>query len=260
MIALPLAFPAEKALDRVFSRRALIVLVALLLGETTINYIDRQVVSVLAPTLRAEFHLSNGQYAAIVNAFLITYAVSYTFAGWALDQLGVGRGLTLSILWWSIADMFTALARGPLSLGFFRGALGIAEAGSWPAFAKATAKWVPVNARTLVIGICNSGSSLGAVIAPPFVVWITLQFGWRAAFVVTGALGLIWVAAFRIFRHLHPAMALSESLKETARPIPWSALLRYRQTWAVFMCRFLADPLWYFFVFWIRSSSLARAV
>jgi MFS transporter, ACS family, aldohexuronate transporter len=237
--------------DTVFSRAALVVLVALLLGETTINYIDRQVVSVLAPTLRAEFHMSNGQYAAIVNAFLIVYAVSYTFSGWALDRLGVGRGLTLSIILWSIADGLTALARGPLSLGFFRGVLAIGEAGSWPAFAKATAKWVPVDARTLVIGICNSGSSLGSLVAPPLVAWVTLRFGWRAAFVVTGALGLAWVAAFQIFRYLHPEMASTESANSRDSRIPWTALVRYRQTWAVFFCRFLADPLWYFFVFWI---------
>src|ERR1022692_703879 len=110
---------AAPKFEPVFTRGALFILMALLLGETTINFIDRQVVSVLAPTLRAEFHMSNGQYAAIVNAFLIVYAVSYTFAGWALDRLGVGRGLTLSIIWWSIADGLTALARGPLSLGFF---------------------------------------------------------------------------------------------------------------------------------------------
>ena len=247
------AIPEDNAasFEAVFSRAALICLVALLLGETTINYIDRQVVSVLAPTLRAEFHMSNGQYAAIVNAFLIVYAISYTFAGWALDRLGVGRGLTLSILWWSIADALTAFARGPFSLGLFRGILGLGEAGSWPAFAKATAKWVPVDARTLAIGICNSGSSLGSVIAPPLVVWVTLRFGWRSAFVITGALGLLWVAAFQIFRYLHPEMARTDIADARDSRIPWSALIRYRQTWAVFACRFLADPLWYFFVFWI---------
>jgi MFS transporter, ACS family, hexuronate transporter len=238
--------------EAVFSRNALAVLVGLLLAETTINYIDRQVVSVLAPTLRAEFHLSNGQYAAIVNAFLVVYAVSYTAAGWALDRLGVGRGLTLSILWWSIADMLAALARGPFSLAFFRGILGVGEGGSWPAFAKAAAKWVPPEARTLVIGICNSGSSVGSVLAPPLVVAITLRFGWRAAFLVTGALGLLWVVAFQVFRYLHPEMARSEAAqRSSSAAVPWKTLLRYRQTWAVFTCRFLADPIWYFFIFWI---------
>ena len=109
----PVATPTE--FRRVFTRAGLALLIALLLGETTVNFIDRQVVSVLAPTLRDEFHLSNSAYAAIVNAFLVTYAVSYSFAGWVLDRLGVGRGLTLAISWWSVAGMLTSLSRGPLS-------------------------------------------------------------------------------------------------------------------------------------------------
>ncbi len=236
----------------VFARRSLIILVALLLAETTINFIDRQVVSVLAPTLRAEFHLSNGQYAMILNAFMATYAVSYAFAGWGLDRLGVGRGLTLAVGWWSLAGIATSLASGPVSLGFFRSALALGEGGGWPAFAKAIATWVPPQARTLAIGVCNSGSSLGAMIAPPLVAWITIRFGWRYAFIGTGALGLIWVTAFQIFRKLHPEMEAAERAAKTAGDrVRWVDLLGYRQTWAPFVCRFLADPLWYFYVFWI---------
>ncbi len=236
----------------VFTRRSLIILVALLLGQTTINFIDRQVVSVLAPTLRAEFHLSNGQYALILNAFMATYAVSYAFAGWVLDRLGVGRGLTLAVGWWSLAGMSAALATGPLSLGATRAALAIGEGGGWPAFAKAIATWVPPQARTLAIGVCNSGSSLGAMIAPPLVAFVTLRWGWRAAFIVTGALGFVWIAAFQLFRYLHPEMEASEREAQTAGDrLRWLDLMQYRQTWAPFVCRFLADPLWYFYVFWI---------
>jgi MFS transporter, ACS family, aldohexuronate transporter len=236
----------------VFAQRSLIILVALLLAETTINFIDRQVVSVLAPTLRAEFHLSNGQYAMILNAFMATYAVSYAFAGWGLDRLGVGRGLTLAVGWWSLAGISTALSTGPISLGFFRSALALGEGGGWPAFAKAIATWVPPKARTLAIGVCNSGSSLGAMIAPPLVAWITITAGWRYAFVFTGGLGLIWVAAFQLFRYFHPEMAEAErAAKASTDRVRWSELLKYRQTWAPFVCRFLADPLWYFYVFWI---------
>ncbi len=236
----------------VFARRSLIILVGLLLAQTTINFIDRQVVSVLAPTLRAEFHLSNGQYAMILNAFMATYAVSYAFAGWVLDRLGVGRGLTLAVSWWSFAGMSTALASGPLSLGFLRGALAIGEGGGWPAFAKAIATWVPPHARTLAIGICNSGSSMGAMIAPPLVAFVTIRWGWRAAFIVTGFLGFIWVAAFQLFRYLHPEMEVAErAAKVAGDQLRWVDLMKYRQTWAPFVCRFLADPLWYFYVFWI---------
>jgi ACS family hexuronate transporter-like MFS transporter len=234
------------------TRAALVVLVVLLLGETTINYIDRQVVSVLAPTIRGEFHLSNSQYAAILNAFLAVYAIGYAFAGWALDRLGIGRGLTLSVSWWSLSGILTSLSRGVWSLGTFRGLLAVGEAGAWPAFAKAAATWVPEKARTFVIGICNSGSSLGAMIAPPLVAAITLRWGWRASFVATGALGFVWVFAFQVFRWTHPTMELTDHKEASASSkIPWRELLRYRQTWAVFFCRFLADPLWYFFVFWI---------
>jgi ACS family hexuronate transporter-like MFS transporter len=236
-----------------FSKTSLVLLVALLLGETTINYIDRQVVSVLAPTLRAEFSMSNAQYAMIINAFLGTYAVAYTFAGWALDRLGISRGLSLAVTWWSIAGALTALARGPLSLAFFRGLLAVGEAGAWPAFVKAAATWAPREAQTLVIGVCNSGSSLGAMIAPPLVAFVTLHWGWRASFVVTGLLGFVWLGLFQLFRWRHPQMDLQDRRagEPGAVKIPWNTLLRYRQTWAVFACRFFADPLWYFFVFWI---------
>jgi ACS family hexuronate transporter-like MFS transporter len=231
---------------------ALILLVVLLLGETTINYIDRQVVSVLAPTIRGEFHLSNSQYAAILNAFLAVYAVAYSFAGWFLDRMGVARGLTFAVSWWSFSGMLTALSRGPWSLGAFRGLLAIGEAGAWPAFAKAAATWVPQKARTFVIGICNSGSSLGAMVAPPLVAFITLRWGWRASFVVTGAIGFLWVVAFQLFRRFNPQMELPDNANAAATTnVSWKELLSYRQTWAVFFCRFLADPLWYFFVFWI---------
>jgi ACS family hexuronate transporter-like MFS transporter len=247
--------PAGDGFRPVFTRTALVLLVALLFGETTINFVDRQVVSVLAPTLRGEFHLSNSQYAAIANAFLATYAVSYTFAGWVLDRLGVGRGLTAAIAWWSGAGMLTALARGPISLGAFRSLLAVGEGGAWPAFAKAVALWAPKEARTLAIGVCNSGSSVGSMLAPPLVAWVTLRWGWRAAFVATGAMGFLWVALFWLFRRCHPEMARSEAAGRArgAEDVPWRSLIRYRQTWAVFVCRFLADPLWYFYIFWIPS-------
>ncbi|MCI0718890.1 MAG: MFS transporter [Acidobacteria bacterium] len=250
--AIPLGTPSFQG---VFSSASLVVLVGLLLGSTTINYIDRQVLSVLAPLLRDEFHLSNAQYAGILNAFLITYAFSYALTGWVIDRLGVGRGLTLAIIWWSTAGMLTALARGPLSLGFFRALLAVGEGGGWPSFAKAVAMWVPPHARTLAIGVCNSGSSLGAMIAPPLVVFVTARYGWRAAFIVTGAIGFLWVLAFQLFRYLHPQMRATDrghSPREAGTPaLRWRSLIGYRQTWAVFLMRFFADPLWYFYAFWI---------
>jgi ACS family hexuronate transporter-like MFS transporter len=237
----------------VLSRRSVLALIALLLGATTINYVDRQVLSVLAPMLRDQFTLSNAQYAGILNAFMVTYAVAIPLAGWVLDRIGVGRGLTLAVSWWSIAGMLTALAKGPFSLGFYRSLLAIGESGAWPSFAKSVAIWVPAQWRTLAIGVCNSGSSLGSLIAPPLVVWIAARHGWQGAFIITGALGFLWVLAFQVFRFLHPQMRGADrgQLTASARPVPWRVLLRRRQTWIVFVCRFLADPIWYFYVFWI---------
>lgn len=241
------------------SRTSLIVLIGLLLGSTTINYIDRQVLSVLAPVLRDEFQLSNQQYALILNAFMATYAIGMPVAGWVLDRIGVGKGLTLAVTWWSVAGMLTAFSKGLFSLAFCRALLAVGESGAWPAFAKAVSIWVPGQWRTLAIGACNSGSSLGAMIAPPLVVWITHGFGWQGAFIVTGALGLVWVAAFQVFRGLHPQMRASDrgQIGAPATPVAWRSLVQYRQMWIVFVCRFLADPIWYFYVFWIPEF-LAR--
>ena len=237
----------------IFSRASLVLLIALLLGSTTINFIDRQVLSVLAPVLRDEFHLSNSNYAAILNAFMITYALAMPLAGWVLDQLGVGLGLSLAVVWWSAAALLTSLAHGAVSMGCFRSLLAMGESGSWPSFAKAVAIWVPEKARTLALGVCNSGSSLGAMIAPVLVVYLTARFGWRAAFLVTGSLGFLWVVAFQGFRLSHPQMKMTDrgDTGSASSRTSWRELLRYRQTWSVFVCRFLADPLWYFFVFWI---------
>jgi ACS family hexuronate transporter-like MFS transporter len=154
--------------------------------------------------------------------------------------------------------MLTALARGPWSLGAFRGLLAVGEAGAWPAFAKAAATWVPQKARTLVIGICNSGSSLGAMIAPPLVAAITLRWGWRASFLVTGAIGFVWVVAFQIFRRWNPNMELSDRAQAVASvKVPWKELLRYRQTWACFsrFWRILSDT---FLCSGFRNSSPAK--
>jgi MFS transporter, ACS family, hexuronate transporter len=232
------------------TRGAIAGLTGLLLAATTINYIDRQVLSVLAPVLREEFALSNEQYSWILNAFMVTYAVAMPAAGWLLDRIGVSRGLTLAVGWWSIAGMLTALAKGPLSLAAYRSLLAVGESGAWPAFAKAVAIWVPAQWKTLAMGVCNSGSSLGATLAPPLVVWITQRAGWQGAFVATGTMGLLWVIAFHWFRARQPEMRLRDG-GGPSNAMPWRGLLGRRQLWIVFVCRFLADPLWYFYVFWI---------
>ena len=242
------------AFESIFTRGSLIILLALLLGETTINFIDRQVLSVLAPTLRAEFHLNNSQYALIVNAFLATYAVAYAFAGWVLDRLGVGRGLTLAVIWWSAAGMLTSIARGPFSLGFLPRPAG--DRGS----------------RRVAI-VCQSSRDMGPARSPyaghrRVQQRIEPRRHDRAAAGRLDHLAVGWRAAFIVDRRHRlplgrgvPALPLAAIHEMAAAPSTPSAArdrrragarcIRYRQTWAVFFCRFLADPLWYFYVFWI---------
>lgn len=230
------------------AKRSVVLLVALLLGSTTINYIDRQVLSVLAPTIRDEYRISNEEYAWIVNAFMVAYAAGMPLSGWLLDKIGVARGLTMSAGLWSFAGMLTSLAKGPISLAGFRALLALGESGAWPAFAKAVATYVPPRWKTFAMGVCNSGSSLGAMIAPPLVAWIAVRMGWQGAFLVTGALGLFWVLAFLWFCMRNRQMW---ERQEASERVAWSRLLPYRETWIVFVCRFIADPIWYFYIFWI---------
>jgi len=245
--------PRKSTLATAIPKATLIALGALLLGETTINYIDRQVVSILGPTLQDQFGWNNVQYSYVLNAFLLTYAVAYSFAGWLLDKLGIRRGLTLAVGWWSAAGALTSFSRGLISMSAFRSILAVGEAGAWPAFAKAAATWVPAEARALFIGACNSGSSLGAMIAGPLVATITATSSWRAAFVVTGLIGFGWVVIFQIFMRRHPEFAKSDTGDANPQRRSWGSFLAYRQTWAVFFCRFLADPVWYFYLFWIPN-------
>jgi len=229
-------------------------LVFLLLGSTTINYIDRQSLSVLAPVLREEFKLSNSDYAAVLNAFMISYTIMYGVGGWVMDKLGVRRGLSLSVIWWSVASCLQAFARGAFSLGFFRVLLGMGEGGNWPAFAKAISMWVPKKMQALAIGIANSGSSVGSAIAAPLIAWLTIHWGWRFAFFLTGTFGFFWLGAWLWATHqlgkISPELASAQPSVITRR-MSWIQLLRYRQTWSIFICRFLADPIWYFYVFWM---------
>jgi MFS transporter, ACS family, hexuronate transporter len=236
------------------SRRFTWTLVIILLGSTTINYIDRQSVSVLAPVLREEFNLSNSAYAAILNAFMISYTIMYGVGGWIIDKLGVRRGLSLSVILWSVASCLQAFARGAVSMGFCRALLGMGEGGNWPAFAKGISMWVPKKMQSLAVGIANSGSSVGSAIAVPLIAWLTLHWGWRFAFLVTGSFGFLWLgiwlwATSRLDK-ISPGLSSARAPTPIKR-ISWLRLLRYRQTWSVFICRFLADPIWYFYVFWM---------
>ncbi len=249
------------------------VVAALLCIATTINYIDRQTLSILSPLLRKELNLSDQDYANIVTAFLVSYTVMYSVGGRVMDALGVRLGLTLSLAWWSLATMLTGLARGALSLGIFRFILGIGEPCVYPAGVKVCGEWFPARLRATATGIFSSGSTLGAVLAPPVIAWLTIRFGWHYAFLVPGALGLIWLPVWwwmyrPISQHSSVSAADLEKIEGpvevTVKPL-WRDLLCQRVVWGLVIPRLFSDPVWYFYIFWlpdylqrVRHLSLAE--
>jgi len=225
--------------------------------------IDRQALSILAPTLRDEFGLSNRGYANIVNAFLVSYTIMYTVGGVLVDRIGERLGMAGCILWWSIAAMLHSLARGAFSLGLFRFLLGIGEPVNYPAALRATTSWFSRAERGLPIAIYSSGSSVGSLIATPLVAWIALQYGWRFAFFATGSLGLIWLAVWlliyrlpgRDFNRVEPRDGISQTdaqsgLADPATPQRFTELLKDRNVLGILLARFMTDPVWLFFLYW----------
>jgi ACS family hexuronate transporter-like MFS transporter len=234
------------------------VIVALLFVSTALNYIDRQTLSILSPTLRREFHLTEAGYANIVTAFLAAYTVMYALSGRLIDRIGVRIGVVASIAWWSIATMLTGLARSSAMLGAFRFLLGVGEPAIYPAGVKACGEWFPGGSRALAVGVFSSGSTVGAVLAPPLVAWVTLEFGWRWAFLLPGLAGLLWIplwlSTYRPIRE-HPAVTRQDlgelRLAPATSTQSWLQLIRRRKVWALVGPRMASDPLWYFYLFWL---------
>ncbi len=233
---------------------------ALLFFATTVNYIDRQVIGILKPTLEQEFGWSELDYADIVFWFQVAYAIGLLTVGRLIDYLGVRRGFAIAVVFWSIAAMAHAGARSVIGFAMARFALGLGEAANFPAAVKATAEWFPKKERALATGLFNAGSNVGAVVTPLIVPPIVIFFGWEAAFIFTGALGFIWLAAWlTLYRapegnpRVSPAELAhirSDPAEGTER-VPWLRLLRYRQTWAFAVGKFMTDPIWWFFLFWL---------
>jgi len=236
----------------------------LLFLVTVINYIDRQTLSVAIPVIRDEFGLTNSDYAHIVFAFMLAYTIMQAVSGKVVDWLGTRKALSLFIVWWSIADVLHAAARSVWGFSLFRFLLGMGEAGNWPGAVRVIAEWFPPKERALAAGIFNSGSGLGAVLAPPLISGIILALGWRQAFVATGLLGFVWLGLWLLLFQVpekHPRLAADE-LKviwgdeqqrgpaESAAPA-WLILFRYRQLWGLILGRMLSDPVWWFYVFWL---------
>jgi MFS transporter, ACS family, aldohexuronate transporter len=249
----------------------------LLFASTVINYLDRQTLSVLAPHLKDEFHWSNQDFALIVIAFRVAYAVMQTVSGRLVDRLGTRRGLSLAVLFYSTAAMLTAFAGGLRSFCAFRFLLGAGEAANWPAATKAVSEWFPRRERGWAVALFDSGSSVGAAVAPLLVLFLFSHFGsWRPAFVIVGTLGFLWLVAWRFSYHppeSHPRVSQAEraailadhAAERTeagevagAPPPRWRELLGLRQTWGVVAARGLTDPVWFMIADWFAIYLVSK--
>lgn len=235
------------------------VICALLFFATTINYIDRAVLAVLEPTLKEVIGWTATEYGAINCAFMIAYALGSLGAGYLMDAVGVRLGFTISLVVWSLTAAGHAFAGNVTQFALVRFLLGIGESGNFPASIKTVAEWFPKRERALATGVFNSGSNVGAIMAPAIVPFIALRWGWQAAFVATGVAGLIWVFFWwPLFRtpESHPRLSAEELAYIRSDPpdavtkVRWRELFPYRQTWAFAIAKFLTDPMWWFYLFW----------
>jgi MFS transporter, ACS family, hexuronate transporter len=236
------------------------VICALLLFGTTKNYMDRQVIGVLKTTLQHDLGWNEIDYGNLVFAFQTAYALGMLLVGSMIDRLGTRVGYALTMLAWSLASMAHGLANSFTGFLAARFALGFSEAGVFPASLKAAAEWFPRKERALATGVFNAGTNVGAVITPLVVPWITMHWGWRWAFFLIGALGFVWVGLWlAIYRRPeeHPRCSPAElqyirgDQEKSHGKIPWARLLPHRQTWAFAVGKFLIDPIWWFYLFWI---------
>ncbi len=236
-----------------------VICLVLFLGISK-NYMDRQVLGVLKVTLQHDLGWNEIDYSNLVFVFQAAYAVGMLVVGRFIDRVGTRMGYGLAMLFWSVASMAHALCGSLFSFEIARGALGLGEAGAFPASIKTVTEWFPQRERALATGIFNAGTNVGAIITPLFVPWITIRFGWRWAFLITGALGflwfLLWIAVYRKPED-HPQCSPDElahirsDREKPAAPVPWVRLLGYRQTWAFLLAKFLTDPIWWFYLFWV---------
>jgi MFS transporter, ACS family, hexuronate transporter len=249
---------AASALSKIGNVRWFIC--ALLFFATSINYLDRQVLGILAPSLQHDIGWNEQQYGYIISAFQIAYAIGLVAAGRMVDRLGTRIGYAVIMGVWSVASMAHALANSALGFGIARFVLGLGESGNFPAAIKTTAEWFPQSERSLATGIFNSGANLGAVLAPAIIPIITLRYGWRPAFLSTGIFGIVWMvwwlARYRVPSENKRLSAAEYEYIHRDVPVPaarisWKSLLSYRQTWAFSIGKFLTDPIWWFYLYWL---------
>ncbi len=238
------------------------MIIGLIFFITVINYIDRMTVSVLAPVITKDLGLSNTEFGAITTWFLVAYTISQAVSGKIYDGVGNKFGFVFSVVVWSVAAVLHAFAGGLGSLSAFRFMLGFGEAGNFPGAAKVGAEWFPQKERALSQGIFNSGVALGSIIAPPLIIFLQLNYGWKATFIFTGVLGFVWLAFWLVLyqsREKHPWLTEDEKeliesdevFGETTNPKSYLSLLGYKETWAIVLARFLVDPVWWLYITWL---------
>jgi ACS family hexuronate transporter-like MFS transporter len=249
----------------------------LLFASTVINYLDRQTLSVLAPYLKTQYQWNNQNFALIVIAFRVAYSVGQTVAGRLIDRIGTRKGLTITVIWYSIAAMLTSLAGGLRSFAFFRFLLGAGESANWPAATKAVAEWFPKKERGWAVALFDSGSSIGGAIAPLLVIGLYRYFGgWRPAFIITGTLGFLWLGVWRMLYHppeSHPRISdaeremilrdrieTAEQDQSTQPKTRWLDLIILPQTWAIIAARTMTDPVWFFITDWFAIYLLTKGI
>lgn len=245
------------------------VILALVFFATTVNYLDRQVISLLKDDyLEPQFGWSETDYANIVVVFQLCYALGMLVVGWFIDKVGTKLGYALSLTVWSLAAIGHAFAKSTLGFMVARGFLGISESGNFPAAIKTVAEWFPKKERALATGIFNSGTNVGAILAPLTVPFIAAAWGWQEAFIITGAIGLIWLifwfAVYEVpskhkklskeeYEYIHSDKDEVASNNSSQEKVSWFKLLTYRQTWAFILGKGITDPIWWFYLFWLPS-------
>lgn len=243
-------------------------IISLIFIATVINYIDRTAFALLWPEMGKDLGMDKSDYALMLNIFMFTYAASKFLSGRLYDKIGTRIGFILSIIVWSGAAAFHALARGVASLSIARGLLGLGEAGLWPGAVKSNGEWFPVKQRALAQGIFNSGASIGNVVAPVIIVFLYSQFGWKSTYIILGAIGLLWVIPWFILNKSKPEdhpwitegernLILNDRIENNdvsdkdAKSLSVSKILSYKQPWGVLLCRFFIEPIWWFFAGWM---------